>query len=59
MSLRAADFVSDKTPQRAGMLLLGVAWLYFTEGAPLYVCGLLTVLAGLIAPKATYTSHTH
>merc|ERR1740124_1681077 len=32
MALRLGDFFGDKTPQRAGMLALAAAWLYFTEG---------------------------
>ena len=34
--LRAADFVSDKTPRNVGLALLVGAWLYFTEGNMLY-----------------------
>ena len=34
--LRAADFVSDKTPRNVGLAIAVGAWLYFTEGNMLY-----------------------
>ena len=49
-SLRPSDFVSEKTPQRAGTLALAAAWLYFTEGNLVFL-GVAYFLYNKMYPK--------